>query len=60
VEFIKLQKDYNCDKTMVLEITRFVASKHLLPFKKTKYFVKAWYFSNTLKTLSSEQGQTIS
>jgi hypothetical protein len=33
VEFLKLQKDYSFDKTVVLETRRFVASKHLVVFK---------------------------
>ena len=33
VEFLKLQKDYSFDETMVLKTMRFVESKHLVAFK---------------------------
>jgi len=33
LEFLKLQKDYSFNQTMVLETTIFVASKHLIAFK---------------------------
>jgi hypothetical protein len=39
VKFLKLQKDYSFDKTMILETTRFVASKHAVAFKN-KVFCK--------------------
>jgi hypothetical protein len=51
VEFLKLQKDYNFNKTMILETTKFMVSKHLIAFK-TKVFSKTMvffqYFENTL------------
>jgi hypothetical protein len=33
VELLKLQKDYSLKKTMVLETTKFIVSKHLTTFR---------------------------
>jgi len=56
VEFFKLQKEYSFNKTMVLQTTIFVASKHTVAFKKAKYFIKH-SISQTLQYFASKQRQ---
>jgi hypothetical protein len=36
---------------MVLEITKFMVSKHPIAFKNQSILKKSWYFSNALKIL---------
>ena len=37
-EVLKVQKDYGFDKTMVLETTKFIISKHPTAFKNQSIF----------------------
>jgi len=51
VEFLKLQKDYSFDKTMILKTTIFVASKYSVAFKRQvfcKTVIFFQYFKNNL------------
>ena len=49
VEFLKLQKDYSFNKTMVLETIKFIVSKHPTVFSKTMVFLQYFVSKHGLK-----------
>jgi hypothetical protein len=52
----KTQKDYSFNKTMVLETTRFVASKHIVAFKNQRILQNHSISSIHKKYFASKQG----